>query len=103
MQRKYRTYSAQLDGAYLDLRGQAATRADLYDPGSYVAAQAFGEGLRARGGDGILFDSLRHLGGHNVVGYRPAKVLDVVQTDHYEIAVETAAPGIEAKRLTLAS
>ncbi len=103
MRRTYRTYSAQLDGAYLDLRGQAGTRADLYDPGSYVAGQAFGEGLRARGGDGIVFDSLRHLGGQNVVGYRPTKVLDVVQTDHFEIAVETAAPGIEAKRLTLAS
>jgi hypothetical protein len=37
------------------------------------------------------------------VGYRPTKVLDVVQTDHFEIAVETAAPGIEAKRLTLVS
>ncbi len=103
MQRKYRTYSAQLDGAYIDLRGQAAARADLYHPGSYVAGQAFGEGLRASGGDGVLFDSLRHLGGQNVVSYRPTKVLDIVQTDHYEIAVETAAPGIEARRLTLAS
>jgi hypothetical protein len=103
MQRKYRTYSAQLDGAYLDLRGQTAARAELYDPGSYVAGQAFGEGLRASGGDGIVFDSVRHLGGQNVVAYRPTKVLDVVQTDHFEITVQTAAPTIAAKRLTLVS
>jgi len=103
MQRRYRTYAAQLHGAYLDLRGQAAARPDLYDLGSYVTGQVFGEGIRAGGGHGILFDSLRHEGGQNVVAYRPTMVLDVVQTNHFEIVVETATLRIQATRLTQAS
>ena len=101
MRRKYRTYTARLEGAYLDLRGQAASQPQIYDSSSYTAAQAIGEKVRMDGGDGVLFDSLRHAGGLNVVAYRPTKVLDVVQTEHFAIDVEAAAPRIAVTRLTL--
>lgn len=102
MRRKYRAYSARLEGGYVDLRGQAKTRPGLYDSSSYAAGQVFGEDIRARGVAGILFDSLRHAGGLNIVAYRPTNVLDVLQTDHFEIGVEGAMSRIEVARLALA-
>jgi hypothetical protein len=37
------------------------------------------------GGSGIVYDSLRHQGGTNVVAFRPRNILDVTQAAHYEI------------------
>jgi hypothetical protein len=98
--RTYRAYSARLAGAYLDLRGRQATRADIYASDSYAAGQALGEAIRASGGSGVLFDSLRHIGGVNVAAHRPRQVLDVVQGDHFELTVTSGARRIEARRLT---
>jgi hypothetical protein len=84
---QYRTYSAELGGQYHDIRGQMAARPDLYNPESYVASQAFGEEIRSGGGDGILFDSVRHVGGTNVVAFRPRNVRNVVMGTHYEVMV----------------
>jgi hypothetical protein len=99
LKRTYRTYAADLAGSYLDIRGQQATRPNVYASDSYVAGQALGEAIRAAGGDGLLFDSLCHSGGVNVVAHRPRNVSAIVQTDHYEIRAEVAAPRIEARRL----
>ncbi len=84
---QYRTYSAQLAGQYHDIRGQRATSPGLYRPDSYTASQAFGEEIRSQGADGILYDSVRHLGGTNVVAFRPKNVRDVVMGTHYEVTV----------------
>jgi RES domain len=81
----YRTYSAKLIGAYEDIRGLAATHAELYKPADYTASQTFGEAIRASGGDGIVYDSVRHVGGVNAVALRPKNVLEVVMGSHYEI------------------
>jgi len=97
MQRVYRSYSARLDGSYRDIRG---TEPELHALDSYGAGQAFGEGLRASGEDGVLYDSVRHRGGSNVCAYRPSKVLDVVQAEHFEVSVTVGERRIEAKRLT---
>jgi hypothetical protein len=83
---QYRTYSETLDGAYEDIRGLQATRPALYAAGDYSASQPFGEDIR-RTGDGIVYDSVRHVGGVNVVAYRPRKIRDVTQRDHYELTV----------------
>lgn len=86
--RLFRCYTARPLGAdYIDLRGQRAARPDLYAPESYVAAQAFGEAARAAGRDGILYESLRHVGGENVAVFRPRLVADIVQGAHYDIFV----------------
>jgi len=100
LHRSFRCYTATLAGDYLDIRGQQAERAGVYAADSYAASQAFGEAERAAGGAGILWDSVRHAGGIAVVAYRPRNVLDVVQTDHYEISAAAAAARIEVRRLT---
>ena len=86
MRSQYRTYSAMLDGAYEDIRGLQATRPALYAAHDYSASQPFGEDIR-RTGDGIVYDSVRHVGGVNVVAYRPRKIRNVTQHDHYELTV----------------
>lgn len=99
MTRTYRAYHCRLEGDYLDLTGQQRTRPELYDGANYAASQAFGEAQRASGGDGLLYDSLRHAGGTNIVAYRPSKVLDVVQSEHLDVSVRADMAGIEVRRL----
>jgi RES domain len=84
---QYRTYSAKLMGSYQDIRGMAATRAELYKVDDYAASQTFGEAIRVSGGAGIVYDSVRHVGGTNVVALRPRNVRDVLMGTHYEITV----------------
>ncbi len=95
MTRVYRSYTARLDGDFRDVRGEAA----LHDPASYTVSQAFGEAERAAGRDGIVFDSVRHRGGVNAAAFRPSKILDVTQAEHFEISVEAEERRIEVRRL----
>jgi hypothetical protein len=99
LRRQYRAYTATLAGSYVDIRGEQASRPDVYASDSYAASQALGERVRASGGAGILYDSLRHAGGVAIVAHRPRNVLDVVQADHYEVLVEAASKRIGAKKL----
>ncbi len=99
----YRAYGARLNGtAYVDIRGQAEARPDLYDRTSYERSQIFGERQRSAGADGILYDSLRLAGGVNAVSFRPTDVADVVQQDHYEVHVQ-ADPRRKAVAIRLSS
>ena len=100
LERTYRAYTCTLAGSHLDITGQQAARSELYRPDSYAGSQPFGEAVRAAGGAGILYDSLRHLGGVNVVTYRPPNVLDVVQSEHFEVTVEASSTRIEARKLS---
>jgi len=100
MTRSYRAYSATLLGDYLDIRGQQATRPEVYAGDHYAAAQKLGEQVRAAGGAGLIYDSLRRRGGVNVVAHRPRNITDIVQTDHYEVAVSAAARVIEVRKLS---
>lgn len=98
--RDFRTYTAELHGFYLDIFGQKAEKADVYDPSSYAASQPLGEGIRASGGAGIIYDSVRHLGGINIVAYRPKNILRVAQADHWHLMVEAASSRISLTKLT---
>jgi hypothetical protein len=100
MQRQFRQYSARLIGDYLDIRGQSAAFADVYASDSYAASQQLGERIRASGGAGILYDSIRHVGGVNIAAHRPRNVLDVIQTDHFEIRAFAASRQIELRKLS---
>lgn len=95
VRRVYRSYVARLDGRFRDVRGDPA----LHDPQSYDASQAFGEAERRAGTDGIVYDSVRLRGGVNVAAFRPSKILDVVQAEHFEITVQSAERRIEVARL----
>jgi hypothetical protein len=100
MTRKYRAYSATLLGEYFDIRGQHAVRPDVYSSERYDASQQLGEEVRASGGAGLLYDSVRHNTGINVVAHRPLNITEIVQTDHFEIAVWAASRTIDIRRLS---
>ena len=87
-------------GDYLDIRGQQAKHADVYASDRYDASKKFGEEVRGSGGAGILYDSLRRRTGINVVAFRPRNIADIMQTDHFEIAVSAASRMIEVRKLS---
>jgi hypothetical protein len=96
VRRIYRSYTAKLDGRYRDIRGDEA---ELHRPDSYVASQAFGEAERKAGTDGIVYDSVRLKGGVNAAAFRPSKILEVTQAEHFEITVRADERRIEVKTL----
>jgi hypothetical protein len=100
MSRTYRAYSATLRGDYLDIRGQRRRRPAVYASDSYAAGQTLGEEVRASGGAGIVYDSLRRRGGVNAVAHRPRNVADILQTDHFEVTVAATARTIEVRKLS---
>jgi hypothetical protein len=70
----------------------------LGGPHDWSASQAYGERLRAGGEDGIAYDSLRHVGGVNVVAYDPRRVLDVTIGPSFDLIVPIEGK-IVARRL----
>lgn len=100
MTRTYRTYVATLLGDYLDIRGQQVTRSDVYATDRYDAAQKLGEKVRASGGAGLIYNSLRRQTGVNVVAHRPRNITDIVQTDHFEITVLATSRTIDVHKLS---
>jgi hypothetical protein len=100
MTRTYRAYATTLLGNYLDIRGQQTARAEIYASDHYDAAQKLGEQVRASGGAGLLYSSLRRRSGTNIVAHRPRNITDIVQTDHFEITVMAAARVIDVRRLS---
>jgi hypothetical protein len=101
VERVYRCYMCTLSGDYLDIRGGKAQSPAVYASDSYEASQQLGEGVRARGGAGILYDSLRHRSGVNIVAYRPRNIQDIVQTDHFRIGVKAETRRIEVVKLAV--
>jgi hypothetical protein len=61
------------------------SRPDVYTIERYDASQLRGEDVRASGGAGLLYDSLRRRVGTNVVARQPRNIVEIVQTDHFEI------------------
>ena len=100
MSRTYRTYTATLLGDYLDIRGQQPTRPDVYASKNYDASQKLGEEIRTSGGAGLLYSSLRRRAGINVVAHRPRNIVDIVQTDHFEITILAASRTIDVRKLS---
>jgi hypothetical protein len=100
MSRTYRAYTATLLGDYLDIRGQQLTCPDVYASERYDASQKLGEDIRTSGGAGLLYDSLRRRTGINVVAHRPSNIVDIVQTDHFEITVQATARVIDVRQLS---
>jgi len=100
MSRTFRAYSATLRGDYLDIRGEQALRPAVYAGDRYDAAQQLGEQVRASGGAGLIYDSLRRRGGVCVVAHRPRNIVDILQTDHFEITVLAASRTIDVRKLS---
>jgi hypothetical protein len=100
MSRTYRAYAATLLGGYLDIRGQHVTRSEVYASERYDASQKLGEEVRASGGAGLIYNSLRRQTGVNVVAHRPRNITDIVQTDHFEITVLATSRTIDVRKLS---
>lgn len=100
LSRDFRAYTAELAGSCLDIRNEQARQADVYASDSYVASQVLGEALRTSGGDGIVYDSVRHQGGLCVVAYRPRNVLEVTQADHWRLSVQAGSPQVRLRKLS---
>ena len=100
MSRTYRAYTATLLGDYLDITGQQLARPDVYARERYNASQKLGEDIRASGDAGLLYDSLRRRNGINVVAHRPRNIVDILQTDHFEITVQATARTIDVRQLS---
>jgi hypothetical protein len=100
IERDFRCYAATLGGEYVDISDRQTQMPDIYASGDYRASQVFGEELRASGEAGILYDSLRHAGGHNAVSFLPSLIGDVMPTDHYRITAWAAERRIDVRRLT---
>ncbi|KKB78297.1 hypothetical protein VW35_11705 [Devosia soli] len=95
-QRTFRVYRARIEGTYRET--SAGERPELFTE-DYGPSQAFGEGLRAAGEDGVVYPSLRHGGGICICAYRPRKILDVMQAEHFSITVRTDMRQVVVERL----
>ena len=99
---------ATVDIECLDLRGQQAEQADLYDPDDYSASQAFAQSIRwpyvDNGEDALAYDSVRRHEGGNIVIFRPQAVpLPILQGDHYQYDWDRAGTITVSKLTNVAS
>lgn len=97
--RTYRAYAARLEGEFVQICGKQKEMSEVYASDSYAASQAFGESVRQSEADGILYDSVRLAGGVNIVAFRPSKILDILQTDHFEVTVWSDRRTIDLRRI----
>tara|TARA_R110000868_G_C10964052_1_gene768848 strand:+ start:4833 stop:5489 length:657 start_codon:yes stop_codon:yes gene_type:complete len=96
---EYREYRMTLGGDYEDIRGQQATKPELYHPTDYSRSQPHGENLRANQQPGILYDSVRLRGGENIACLQPSLVLDVAQADHWRLTISVDQPPVARKQM----
>lgn len=99
MRLQYRQYLSTLRGDFVDIRGLQSTRTELYHPAEYQTSQRFGEKVRTDGKSGIVYDSVRHRQGTNVVAYIPNEIFDVTMGAHFELIVPLSGK-IIARTLT---
>jgi hypothetical protein len=77
-----RVYAVDLTAKLHDIRTMRESRAELYHPASYGAAQGFAVQLRATGSDGIVYQSVRFEGGECVAVFRPRLLSNCRQERH---------------------
>ncbi|MEO1193276.1 MAG: RES family NAD+ phosphorylase [Pseudomonadota bacterium] len=77
-----RVYCVDLDASLHDVRGLQDPELALYDPIDYGAAQAMGRQLRTDGADGVVYDSVRLLGGTCAGVFRPSCLAKARQERH---------------------
>jgi hypothetical protein len=71
MQLPRRVLVSSIDGSLHDLRKRKKEFRDAYDPDSYRLSQKLAVALRETGSDGVVYDSVRHLGGECAAVYNP--------------------------------
>lgn len=79
-----RLYLADFDTAFHDVRADVPENLPLHDPVSYTASQVFARQLLDSGSNGVVYRSVRKLGGECVACFRPSLVSRVRQDAHFE-------------------
>lgn len=79
-----RAYVGAIEAEWVDLRGHRETRAELYHPDDYSAAQAFGREQREAGAWGIAYHSVRRSEGQCLAVFRPRACGPVRQGAHFD-------------------
>lgn len=74
-----RLYLADLDARLVDVR----KRPEYHRPDDYAPGQALGREIRAAGGDGVLYRSVRDPGGLCAAVFRPVLLRRCRQSKHY--------------------
>lgn len=72
----YQVLTLRCTGAFEDIRPLLGSELYHPDPACYGPAQRFAAEVRVRDGDGILYASVRRLGGECVAGFRPDRFSD---------------------------
>lgn len=67
-----------------DLRTTPRELAPALDPDSYVASQTLARALRVAGSDGIVYPSIRHVGGECVALFYPDRASNPLQARHLD-------------------
>lgn len=75
-------YLADMKGLFDDLRGDAAAQ-ELLDPDSYAASQRYGVERRRAGSQGLVYPSVRNLGGECAAVFRTTPLGRARQDSHY--------------------
>jgi hypothetical protein len=77
-----RSYLCDVAANFHDIRGEQDRMPDIYDPDSYAASQKLARALKAGGSNGVVYDSVRHAGGHCLAIYRPRLIQNLRQGAH---------------------
>lgn len=78
-----RSYASDVDTQMHDIRKRQAELPEIYDSGRYSVSQRFARQLRDEGGNGIVYDSVRHAGGECVAVFKPKVLSPVRQGPHF--------------------
>lgn len=82
MELDMRVYLIDLIGALHDLRSMRAAQPLVYHNDNYAAGQHLSKTLRDAGSNGIVYDSLRRVGGQCVAVFRPPLLSNARQERH---------------------
>lgn len=79
-----RLYLANFHNAFHDVRPAIPSNSPYHDPLSYTESQLLGRELLSSGSNGVIYRSVRRTGGECVACFRPALVLNVRPSIHFE-------------------
>ncbi|MDO8778768.1 MAG: RES family NAD+ phosphorylase [Burkholderiaceae bacterium] len=91
----YQAYFSDFNAEFHDLRGGRRFK-DCLNPESYILPQSLAAQLLANGSLGVVYPSVRHATGTNLVCFRPALVGNVRKAEAYRMSWSgTPEPSIE--------
>ena len=82
----YQAYLADFTNEFHDLRGAKKAFAACLNPRSYVASQTLADELLTQGSLGLVYPSVRRVGGTNLACFRPALVGNVRRASAWRMA-----------------